>query len=232
LVLKQINDKINKIKHKIIKIKVIGFGHATLSSAQHTAFFFAINLECLGPNREDPSSSSSSCDDNRREDPNRDSSHGRGGRRFERGRRFENDPLSLSFMPAHSYATPFAGFSYMDPTSFWISSSSSSSQENQSGGSGGDNFARLKTTTTTTEEEGEEEEEGMRLFVMCTLRAAPDYLSFDPSHHQTVIFEAKTDLLDMILSKSNNSGMRTSSEGQGQWIGQFKSVEESGGIWL
>jgi hypothetical protein len=224
---------------------VIGFGHATLSSAQHTAFFFAINLECLGPNRVDPSSSSSSSSscDNNREDPNRDSSHGRGGgKRFERGR--ENDPLSLSFMPAHSYATPFAGFSYMDPTSFWISSSSSSSsssQENQSGGGGGGggggNFAQLKTTTTTKEEEEEEgggggEGEGMRLFVMCTLRAAPDYLSFDPSHHQTVIFEAKTDLLDMILSKSNNSGMRTSSEGQGQWIGQFKSVEESGGIWL
>ena len=35
----------------------------------------------------------------------------------------------------------------------------------------------------------------VRTFVACTLRVAPDYLSFDPTHHQTVVFEAKSSLL-------------------------------------
>ena len=38
----------------------------------------------------------------------------------------------------------------------------------------------------------------VKTYVMCTLRAAPDYLSFDQSHHQTIIFQAESKLLTLL----------------------------------
>ena len=110
----------------------IGFGHATLSSAQHSIFLYAVDMKTLR--------------------------------------------IRLAFMDPASEATPFAGFSYLDPTSFWTEDSNI---EMASGG-------KVR----------------QRVLVMCTLRAAPDYLSFDPAHHQTLIFEAQSSLLEGILDDS------------------------------
>ena len=35
-----------------------------------------------------------------------------------------------------------------------------------------------------------------RTFVLCTLRCAPDYLSFEQIHHQSMIYEVHSSLLD------------------------------------
>jgi hypothetical protein len=102
---------------------LVGFGHATLSSAQHSPFLFVIDMVTY--------------------------------------------QMELSFMDPGTRSTPFYGFTYMDPTSFW--------QEDEGDGT-------------------------VKTYVMCTLRAAPDYLSFDQAHHQTVIFEARSSLLGRVSS--------------------------------
>lgn len=181
---------------------MIGFGHATLSSAQHTAFFFAINLKCLGPNRD------VSCFNTKEEEE-------------QNGR---EDPLSLAFMPAESFATPFSGFSYMDPTSFWMTQSDKEPISSS-----------LNTYTNHHEDDNHHHHHGkLRLFVMCTLRAAPDYLSFDQSHHQTVIFEARTSLLDQIVNQSQNEILLTNIQFSNEdWKNQFAvTVEDDGGVWV
>jgi hypothetical protein len=144
---KESNEELNGGGHV-----AVGFGHATLSSAQHCAFMFAVDLRTL--------------------------------------------EIKLSFQPPGELTTPFAGFSYMDPASFW--------QEVE------EVEGELKTGTDEAAEvlvevSGDGLESGAidnkkkkfitRTYVACTLRVAPDYLSFDPSHHQTVIFEAASSLL-------------------------------------
>lgn len=112
---------------------LVGFGHATLSSAQHSPFLFVLDLVTF--------------------------------------------KMQLSFMDSRMRSTPFSGFSYMDPTSFW--------QEEE------------EVEVADAKDEGTRI--SVRTFVMCTLRASPDYLSFDQSHHQTIIFEAQSSLLTALL---------------------------------
>ena len=115
--------------------KLVGFGHATLSSAQHSPFLFILDLIDF--------------------------------------------KMELSFMEPKMRSTPFSGFSYMDPTSFW--------QEEE------------EVEVADAKDEGTRI--SVRTFVMCTLRASPDYLSFDQSHHQTVIFQAESKLLRILAEE-------------------------------
>lgn len=116
--------------------KLVGFGHATLSSAQHSPFLFILDLIDF--------------------------------------------KMELSFMEPKMRSTPFSGFSYMDPTSFW--------QEIQS----------EKQVYGENQITPVESQKVVKTYVMCTLRAAPDYLSFDQSHHQTIIFQAESKLLTLL----------------------------------
>jgi len=122
----------------------VGFGHATLSSAQHCAFLYTVDMRNL--------------------------------------------EMRLAFQPPSELTTPFSGFSYMDPTSFW--------QESEE-------VVESKLEVDVTEKNTALPEKKAilltRTYVACTLRVAPDYLSFDPSHHQTVIFEASSALLSPLL---------------------------------
>ena len=43
---------------------------------------------------------------------------------------------------------------------------------------------------------------GDSIFVMCTARTLPDYMSFEQQHHQTIVFEASSSLLSEFYSQN------------------------------
>ena len=87
--------------------------------------------------------------------------------------------IELAFQPSSSATTPFQGYSYLDPTSFW--------REDAEEVVPADGLRRTR-------------QKRRRTVVACTVRSAPDYLSFNHLHHQTVLFEAKSSLLEHLFS--------------------------------
>ena len=133
---------------------LVGFGHATLSSMQHSPFLFTIDMETFD--------------------------------------------LELSFMKSTMRVTPFDGFLYMDPTSFWQQEEDYDAIEEEGDSSHlGASQKGAKPDTSNAMRR----KRIVRTYVICTLRAAPDYLSFDQSHHQTVIFQAESKLLRILAEE-------------------------------
>ena len=140
--------------------QAVGFGHATLSSAQHAPFLFALDLRTLG--------------------------------------------LRLSFNDPASAATPFRGFTYIDPTAWWQEAEPEAEPEAavlepEAA------VAEPKAAAAEAPEPEKKARAAMRTLVMCTLRAAPDYLSFEPAHHQTVVFEATSRLLADVMYRETEA---------------------------